>query len=266
MTNAKSPAEDGNQEEQLKNKNDVEKFEKLEDDGTPFSWINDKIDKNCSWNEFQKATRGSNKNKAEAYYKYTGRTKEFRAREEYMGATPQKDSPTGREVIKRMYKKNPSMFSFPEIDLKGYEDYIKDDSKYITDSLPDKFLDYVKYDGEPLTNYDMGHISPHDAVLEWNNVFSKLGEEEGKELARKWMNDPKIYELQLKSKNRSAGAKLGHTENGRYKSPETDADKIKVAKEKHKDKINEINERNKKIKENRNKAKKEKITKRKDDI
>lgn len=148
-----------------------------DENGTPFSWVNGEIDKNCSWTEFQKATRGSNKNKAEAYYKHTGRTKNFKARSEYMGATPQKDSPTGREVIKRMYTEDKEGFEFPEDDIMGYEDYISDDS-YKKKALPDGFLDNVKYNGRRLSDYDMGHKSPDDAVIKWNNFFSKLGEEE----------------------------------------------------------------------------------------
>ena len=219
----------------------IPKILEKEDGGTPFSWINGEIDKNCSWTEFQKATKGSNKNKAEAYYKHTGRTKGFKARNEYMGPTPQKDSPTGREVIKRMYTDNPGKFTFPKDDENGYEAYLSNENLYKDKALPDGFLKYVQYEGKPLSEYDMGHKSPDDAVIMWNDLFSKLGEEEGKELARKWMKDPNIYELQLKGKNRSEGAKLGHTEDGRYRAPETDTDKINASRKNSKEKIDEIN-------------------------
>ena len=106
----------------------------------------------------------------------------------------------------------------------------------------DGFLDDVKYNGIRLSEYDRGHKSPDDAVIKWNNFFSKLGEEEGKELARKWMKDPDIYELQLKGENRSAGGKLGHTEDGRYRAPETDTDKITIFRKNGKEEIDKINE------------------------
>ena len=106
----------------------------------------------------------------------------------------------------------------------------------------DGFLDDVKYNGIRLSEYDMGHKRPDDAVIKWNNLFSKLGEEEGKELARKWMKDPDIYELQLKGENRSAGGKLGHTEDGRYRAPETDTDKITIFRKNGKEEIDKINE------------------------
>lgn len=210
---------------------------KEDDNGTPFSWINGEIDKNCSWTEFQKATRGSNKNKAEAYYKHTGRTKDFKARTEYMGATPQKESPTGREVIKRLYEAR--KLEFPKDDKK-YKKYISG-NLYEKKALPKGFLDKVKYNKVALSEYDMGHKSPDDAVIKWNNFFSKLGEEDGKKLARKWMQDPDIYELQLKGKNRSEGAKLGHIEDGRYRAPETDPDKINTFRKNSEEEIKKIN-------------------------
>lgn len=261
MVNAKSPANDGNPEEELKEKNVVEEFENPKNDGTPFGWREGEISKDCSWNEFQKATYGSQKNKAEAYYEHTGRDKKISARAEYMGATPQKDSPTGREVIKKLYDKDPSKFTFPVEDIEGCEEYISAKTSYITDGLPKDFLESVLYDGKPLKVYDMGHKK--DAVLEWNDVLRKLGEEDGKELARKWMNDPENYELQYKSDNRSAGAKMGHTENGRYKPPETDPEKIKAAKADYKKEIDEINKRDREIKEERNKIKQEERMKKK---
>ena len=54
---------------------------------------------------------------------------------------------------------------------------------------------------------DMGHL--HDAVKYWNETGRKLGPRHPE--VREWMRNPKNYELQHKSYNRSQGAGLGET-------------------------------------------------------
>lgn len=57
------------------------------------------------------------------------------------------------------------------------------------------------------------------------------------------MQDPDIYELQLKEENRSEGGKLGHTEDGRYRAPEVDIDKINTFRKNNEKEIEKINKR-----------------------
>lgn len=158
-------------------------------------------------------------------------------RQEYMGSTPPKESPTGRRVIKRTYEENPDDFEF--IGEKGVanREYIKGEG-YLNCALPDGFLQNVLYKQKQLTMYDMGHCT--DAVTKWNTFFRHLGEERGKELARKWMKDPEIYKLQLQSENRSSGARLGQTSAGQYKEAETNAEEIERFEQEHQKEIDKI--------------------------
>lgn len=210
---------------------------------TEFAWREGvQISTECTWAEFQKATYGSNENKAKAYYEFTGRTKDFNARKEYMGPTPGKGTSVGLQVIREMYKKNKKAFKFENDKVKkAFERYMNGNKKeYETNWMPKNFLKQVSYQvtyvdekkkknikkAKPLIEFDMGH--KHDAVTVWNTFFRYFGEEKGKELAHKWMKFPEIYELQFYSDNRSAGSALGHTEEGRYKKPE---DNIEILSE-----------------------------------
>lgn len=67
----------------------------------------------------------------------------------------------------------------------------------------------------PLQEADMSHIE--DAVTWWNTKGRKFGAKT--EEVREWMLSSKNYELDHFSINRSKGAKLGQTENGRYLPP-----------------------------------------------
>lgn len=164
-------------------------------------------------------------------------------RQDYMGPTPQKQSPTGRQVIVRTYNNDAGNFTFKgtAAQKQMYQDYLS--AGNWDNTLPDGFLKNVQYNGHSLKDYDMGH-NPTDAVTKWNEEFSNLGYEEGRALAREWMKDPDIYELELASENRSKGAKSGE----RYKDPETDPEKIKQYKDEHADDINAIHEKEEKRK------------------
>ena len=159
-------------------------------------------------------------------------------RQRYMGPTPQKSSPTGRTVIKRTYDGNPDLFEFTGEQAAEYEAYIREQEAYKTKSLPKGFLENTVYDQYPLLKYDMGHRE--DAVTKWNEFFRHMGEEQGTRLARIWMQEPEIYELQLYLENRSNGARLGHTKEGRYQEPETNARKIQEFINAHIDEIRQI--------------------------
>jgi len=106
-----------------------------------------------------------------------------------MGRTPGKASLTGREVIERM----------------------KEDGRII--ETQDGGLNLVEPTGKTvlLTATDMGHLE--DAVKWWNREGYKYGPKS--DPVRKWMLDPKNYELQPSSVNRSKGARLPD----RYRPP-----------------------------------------------
>jgi len=109
---------------------------------------------------------------------------------EYMGKTPGKASRTGREVIERM----------------------KQEGRII--EAQDGGLHLVDQSGKtvPLTATDMGHLE--DAVKWWNREGYKYGPKA--DPVRQWMRDPKNYEIQPSSINRSKGAQLPD----RYRPPE----------------------------------------------
>lgn len=228
-------------------------------EGTSFNWEDTNIHENCTWNEFQGKTSGSNKDKADAYYKFTGKEKDVSARQEYMGSTPQKDSPTGREVIARMFGEDlealqsgtitESRFDIPK-DREGRKcrKYLENAAKYFAAGEPIPpipknilkcLLEKVKYDKRKIREYDMGH-SPKDAVKKWNELFSLLGEKEGKRYARMWMKLSENYELQHKGDNRSAGGALGQTEGGTYVKPADDENDILAALENNKEELEKI--------------------------
>lgn len=110
-------------------------------------------------------------------------------REKYMGRTPSKRSKTGKKVVERMRQ----------------EGKIRDiDGSTV-------FYDSETKQWHPLSEADMGH--KRDAVDYWNKVGRKSGAKSKK--VRNWMKDPRNYELQHFSRNRSNGAKLKKT----YKPP-----------------------------------------------
>ena len=111
----------------------------------------------------------------------------------YMGKTPGKASRTGREVMERMKQEGTIIEA-------------RDGSLHL--------VDQSGQDGRviPLTATDMGHLE--DAVSWWNREGHKHGPKA--DPVRRWMRDPKNYEVQPSDLNRSKGAKL--TE--RYRDPE----------------------------------------------
>jgi hypothetical protein len=108
---------------------------------------------------------------------------------EFMGRTPGKASRTGREVVEQM----------------------KQEGRIIESQ--DGSLHLVQENGKtlPLNSTDMGHLE--DAVKWWNREGYKHGPKS--DPVRKWMLDPKNYELQPSSINRSKGAQL----TDRYRLP-----------------------------------------------
>ena len=177
-------------------------------------------------------------------------------RQDRLGGTPGKDSPTGRRVIITEYQNNPSAFSFNEnlssTEVQVYKDYL--DAGNYGQTLPEGFLENVNYryvscyetgpDGMPLeynlplTDYDMGH-HPKDAVTEYNELFSKLGPE-GRDLAKEWMYTSSNYQLEPSSENQRRGRELGQTPEGRYVDPETDPQAIEAAKKEFAEEIQRI--------------------------
>ncbi|TCP79941.1 RHS repeat-associated protein [Pseudomonas putida] len=111
-------------------------------------------------------------------------------RTEYLGRTPGKSSRTGRKVIENMRG---------EGRIRG-----KGDSMEFKSSTDKQWY--------PVREADMAH--KYDAVTYWNDRGGFFGAK-CKEV-RKWMLDPKNYELEHYSYNRSAGAKL----NQFYRSPD----------------------------------------------
>ncbi|ELF6209485.1 RHS domain-containing protein [Pseudomonas putida] len=111
-------------------------------------------------------------------------------RTEYLGRTPGKSSRTGRKVIENMRG---------EGRIRG-----KGDSMEFKSSTDKQWY--------PVREADMAH--KYDAVTYWNDRGGFFGAK-SKEV-RKWMLDPKNYELEHYSYNRSAGAKL----NQFYRSPD----------------------------------------------
>jgi hypothetical protein len=103
------------------------------------------------------------------------------ARKKVLGDTPDRNSETGEDVIKRM----------------GEEKRISADGKQY------RYRDGNWYD---IADADMGHY-PVDAVTWWNEVGRFHGAKS--DFVRDWMEDAKNYELEPPGANRSAGAKLG---------------------------------------------------------
>lgn len=99
-----------------------------------------------------------------------------------MGRTPGKSSKTGRKVIERM---------------RGGEERIRGDGAD---------LEFKSSGGKwyGIKEADMAH--KQDAVTYWNSRGGFFGAKSRE--VRKWMLDPKNYELEHYSHNRSAGAKL----------------------------------------------------------
>ncbi|MGG6313990.1 HNH endonuclease [Paenibacillus macerans] len=112
---------------------------------------------------------------------------------EYVGATPGKNSKTGKEVIERMRNENP-----PKIR-----------------TTRDGQMEFMASNGGwyPIEQADMAHV--HDAVTWWNNTGRNYGAKSPE--VREWMNKSDNYVLDHFSLNRSEGAKLGQRE--RYLPP-----------------------------------------------
>ena len=104
---------------------------------------------------------------------------------ETVGATPRKNSRTGREVIERL----------------------RDEGSIVND--PIKGTLFKASDGEwhPLRYADMSHKT--DAVTWWNSTGRGFGAKAPE--VRQWMLDPQNYTLDYYKINRSAGAKLGNS-------------------------------------------------------
>ncbi|HMR11616.1 MAG TPA: RHS repeat-associated core domain-containing protein, partial [Polyangiaceae bacterium] len=113
------------------------------------------------------------------------------ARLQYLGRTPGKSSRTGLEVQARMASEG-------RVRGQGAQTEVQDQAG--------------KW--HPITEMDMGHTT--DAVKWWNSIGIKHGPRSAE--VRKWMLDPRNYELQHRSANRAAGAKL----RDRYRAPDTE--------------------------------------------
>lgn len=106
-------------------------------------------------------------------------------RNRYLGRTPGKGSRTGRQVIERMRGENRIRGGGSKMEFKS-----STDGKW-----------YSTKDA------DMAHKT--DAVTYWNQTGRYTGARSA--AVRTWMRDPKNYELEHYSFNRSAGARLGQT-------------------------------------------------------
>ncbi|WP_031598992.1 RHS repeat-associated core domain-containing protein, partial [Pseudomonas savastanoi] len=111
-------------------------------------------------------------------------------RTDYVGRTPGKNSKTGRTVIENMRKEGKIRGEGARMRFKS-----KDEKWY------------------PIKEADMAHKT--DAVTYWNTKGGYFGAKSPE--VRQWMRDPKNYELEHFSTNRSAGAKLGQI----YRPPES---------------------------------------------
>ncbi|WP_228462892.1 GH-E family nuclease [Chryseobacterium caseinilyticum] len=110
------------------------------------------------------------------------KVKKVSNRLKYLGRTPGKTSKTGEKVIEAMKKEGKIRTK------KGVQQFKASDGKWYD----------MKY-------ADMSHKK--DAVTWWNKTGRKYGAKSEK--VRKWMLDSKNYDLDHRSINRSAGAKLG---------------------------------------------------------
>ncbi|MDH5653071.1 MAG: DUF4157 domain-containing protein [Gammaproteobacteria bacterium] len=124
-------------------------------------------------------------------------------RTEYLGSTPQKNSRTGRQVIERM-------------EMEGRIHRTATGEVQVYTRGPPRPWQERWY---PLEEMDMGH-HPVDAVTYWNETGRSHGPRSQE--VRDWMLDPDHYELQHRSVNRSEGARLGQTEDGRYQTPDSE--------------------------------------------
>jgi hypothetical protein len=106
-------------------------------------------------------------------------------RQEYMGSTPGKDSPTGRDVQTRMRSEVPP--TLRENPVTGNTEFQASDGEWY-----------------PLKDADMSHRT--DAVKYWNETGRYYGKQSPE--VREWMTDPDNYVLDHYRINRSAGAKL----------------------------------------------------------
>ena len=104
-------------------------------------------------------------------------------RGKYLGDTPGKASPTGREVIRRYANARPS-----KIRTVG--------SEVEVEWKPGKW--------HPLNDCDMSH-DPIDAVDYWNSTLRHTGAKSDE--VREWMLNPANYILEPAADNRSRGAK-----------------------------------------------------------
>ena len=151
-----------------------------------------------------KALKQLDQLEAAAAKKWAGVTKR---RQKFLGATPSKFSKTGRDVLERMSKENPSSVrNLPKGDPSTW-------TKAQLDRVMIKSLESGKW--FPYKSFDMGH-SPVDAVTYWNNV-GRFTEPRSKDV-RDWMLDPANYRLQLSDVNQAAGRELGAA-GARYQPP-----------------------------------------------
>lgn len=116
------------------------------------------------------------------------KVRRVRKRRKYLGNTPGKTSPTGREVIERMRKE-------------GKIVKIDGEDQLVWKNPRTNKVEYYK-----LSETDMGH-HPMDAVTYWNTEGIKHGPRSSE--VRTWMLEASNYELQPSWWNRSEGAKLG---------------------------------------------------------
>ena len=186
---------------------------------TQFSLNDTSIGTDCSWQQWQQATSGSNADKAKEYYRFTGKNPNFSAREEYMGSTPSKNSKVGKEVAKNMDSWGNG---YIRRDANGNVVQFKSlrDGKWYDIADADMSHKNAKFEDEL---YDKLHIkeSGHkDAVEYWNTEGKYTGAKS--QQVRDYMNNPDNYYLEYKGYNRSDGGCIKDADGYRmtYDDPE----------------------------------------------
>ena len=111
-------------------------------------------------------------------------------RSKYMGATPQKNSPVGREVIERMRGENKVRYYGKNTEFMGSDGIWRN-----------------------IKDADMSHKHNKTAVIRWNEKYYVFGERSPQ--VRRFMNKSKHYYLEYKRINRREGGLL----KARYRKP-----------------------------------------------
>ena len=190
---------------------------------TEFSLKNPNLAKDCSWQEWQQNTTGSNDKKAQEYYKYTGKKSGFSARDEYMGPTPSNNKKIREEIAQEMehWKEGDSYIKRNKkgevVKFRSLRDgkWHNISEAHLAHKNPNFDVDFQKRMGYKLEG------EHKDAVVYWNEKGKFTGPR-SKEV-RKWMNTASNYYFELAKYNCSDGGYI-KGENGRritYDDPVT---------------------------------------------